>query len=112
MRWSRSASASVLYAGLPRFRLYDLWHTYATHLRAEGAPITCVVVQLGHARATTTLAHYAHWIPQDNTGWVERLAARREPESEKFGTKVGTKPGSEAEGVPELPELAGAGGGS
>jgi integrase len=97
-------------AGLPGFRLYDLRHTYATHLLAEGAPITYVAAQLGHAKATTTLAHYAHWIPQDNRGWVERLAARREAESEKFGTKVGTKPGSEVEGVAELPEVAGAGG--
>ena len=89
--------------GLPAFRLYDLRHTYATHLLAEGAPITYVAAQLGHAKATTTLAHCAHWIPEDNKCWVDRLAARREAESEKFGTKVGTKPGSEAEGVLELP---------
>jgi integrase len=97
-------------AGLPRFRLYDLRHTYATHLLAEGAPITYVAAQLGHAKATTTLAHYAHWIPQDNKGWVERLAARREAEAEKFGTKSWHQTGSTAEGVSELPELAGAGG--
>ncbi len=41
-------------AGLPGFRLYDLRHTYATHLLAEGAPITYVAAQLGHAKATTT----------------------------------------------------------
>ncbi len=70
---------------------YDLRHTYATHLLAEGAPITYVAAQLGHAKATTTLAHYAHWIPEDNKGWVDRLAARRAAEAEKFGTKVGTK---------------------
>src|SRR6266851_3644762 len=64
-------------AGLPRFRLYDLRHSYASHLLAEGAPITYVAAQLGHARPTTTLAHYAHWIPQDNKGWVDKLAARR-----------------------------------
>jgi integrase len=78
-------------ASLPAFRLYDLRHTYAMHLLAEGAPITYVAAQLGHARPTTTLAHYAHWIPQDNRDWVERLAARRAAESEEFGTKVGTK---------------------
>jgi len=81
-------------AALPAFRLYDLRHTYATHLLTEDAPITYAAAQLGHARPITTLAHYAHCIPQDNRGWVERLAARREAESEKFGTKVGTKPGS------------------
>jgi integrase len=43
-------------AGLPAFRLYDLRHRYASHLLAEGAPITYVAAQLGHARPTTTLA--------------------------------------------------------
>jgi integrase len=43
-------------AGLPAFRLYDLRHTYATHLLAEEASITYVAAQLGHARPTTTLA--------------------------------------------------------
>ena len=74
-------------AGLPAFRLYDLRHTYASHLLAEGAPITYVAAQLGHARPTTTLAHYAHWIPRGDKGWVDKLAARRAAESEKFGTK-------------------------
>jgi integrase len=99
-------------AGMPAFRLYDLRHTYATHLLAEGAPITYVAAQLGHARPTTTLAHYAHWIPQDNKGWVDRLAARRAAEAEKFGTKTWHQTGSAGEGVPEATDLAGAGGGS
>ncbi len=51
-------------AGLPRFRLYDLRHTYATDLLAAGAPITCVANQLGHRKPTTTLAFYAHWVPR------------------------------------------------
>jgi len=67
-------------AGLPGFRLYVFRHTYATHLLAEGGPITYAAAQLGHAKATTPLAHYAHWIPQDNRSCVERLAARREAE--------------------------------
>ena len=45
-------------------------------------------------------------------GWVEHPAARREAESEKFGTKVGTKPGFGEEGASEVADLAGAGGGS
>ncbi len=43
-------------AGLPRFRLYDLRHTFATHLLMQGAPITYVAAQLGHTKPTTTLA--------------------------------------------------------
>ncbi|MCI0656059.1 MAG: site-specific integrase, partial [Acidobacteria bacterium] len=45
----------LLAAKLPRFRLYDLRHSYATHLLALGAPITYVSAQLGHTKPTTTL---------------------------------------------------------
>jgi len=38
--------------------------TFATHMLALGAPITYVAAQLGHAKQTTTLADYAHWIPR------------------------------------------------
>ena len=99
-------------AGLPAFRLYDLRHSYLSHLLAEGAPITYVAAQLGHARPTTTLAHYAHWIPRGDKGWVDKLAARRAAEAEKFGTKSWHQTGSTSEGELEVSDLAGAGGGS
>ena len=95
-------------AALPGFRLYHLRHSYASHLLAEGAPITYVAVQLGHARPTTTLAHYAHRIPRGDKGWVDKLAACRSAAAEK----VGTKRGLAAEGVSEALDLPGAGGGS
>jgi len=44
-------------AALPAFQLYDLRHTYATHLLAEGAAISYVAAQLCHARPTITLGH-------------------------------------------------------
>jgi integrase len=64
-------------AKLPRFRLYDLRHTFATHLLALGAPITYVAAQLGHAKPTTTLAHYAHWLPRGDKTWIDHLAEAR-----------------------------------
>jgi len=58
-------------------RRYDLRHTIATHLLAEGAPITYVVAQLGHQKPTTTLLFYAHWIPGGDKTHIDRLAAAR-----------------------------------
>lgn len=78
-------------AGLPAFRLYDLRHTYASLLLAEGAPITYVAVQLGHRKPTTTLRYYAHVIPREGRRWASVLdsGANWEPKS---GTKVGQRP--------------------
>jgi integrase len=65
-------------AGLPRFRLYDLRHSYATHLLAESAPITYVATQMGHSKPTTTLGFYAHWLPTPERVWAGRLQALRQ----------------------------------
>src|SRR5438046_10764959 len=68
----------VAAAGLPRHRLYDLRHTSATHLLADGAPITYVAAPLGHRKPTTTPAFYAHWIPRGDKTYIDRLAAARQ----------------------------------
>ena len=60
-------------AGVSGHRLYDLRHTFATSLLAKNAPITYVAAQLGHAKPTTTLQHYARWLPQADAGFVDRL---------------------------------------
>lgn len=44
-------------------RLHDLRHFGATQQLASGVPITTVSHRLGHAKVTTTLDIYAHWIP-------------------------------------------------
>jgi len=64
-------------AGLPNFRLYDLRHTYASHLIAEHADIAYVAKQLGHAKMTTTLLFYGHWFPKGNRGYVEQMGSVR-----------------------------------
>ncbi len=71
-------------AGLPAFRPYDLRHTYASLLLAEGAPISYVAAQLGHAKPTTTLAHYAKWIPNQGKNYAALLdtGSRKKPASE------------------------------
>jgi integrase len=67
----------VVRAGLPPVKLYSLRHTYASHLLAAGAPITYVSRMLGHSKATTTLQHYAHFIPTGDRRHVEVLEAAR-----------------------------------
>jgi len=55
-------------AGLPKIRIHDLRHSYATLELAAGVSPKVVQESLGHARIGTTLDLYAHVIP----------AARRE----------------------------------
>ena len=83
-------------AGVSGHRLYDLRHTFATALLARNAPITYVAAQLGHAKPTTTLQHYARWLPQADAGFVDRLDSfwhqsgtnrPPEPESQVLETK-------------------------
>jgi len=61
--------------------VYDLRHTYASQLLAAGVPLTYVSAQLGHAKPTTTLQHYAKWIPGGEQRFVDLLDA-------KVGTKT------------------------
>ena len=63
----------LLVAGLPHFRLYDLRHTYASHLIAQRADIAYVAKQLGHAKMTTTLLFYSHWFPKGDRHYVEQM---------------------------------------
>jgi len=52
---------------------YDLRHTYASLLLSEGVPLLYVSQQLGHAKPTTTLKHYAKWMPRGNRRYVDML---------------------------------------
>jgi integrase len=75
-------------AKLPSFRLYDLRHTFATELLAHGAPITYVAAQLSHAKPTTTLQWYAHWLPRTDKQWVDALD---DSPSKALGDQSGTR---------------------
>jgi len=77
IRVARRFQTLLSQAGVPRHRLYDLRHTYASHALAAGAPITYVAAQLGHADATTTLRWYARWLPAGDRSWADRLATER-----------------------------------
>jgi integrase len=60
-------------AKIGHHRPYDLRHTFASLLLAEGAPLPYVAAQLGHSKPTTTLRYYAHVMPQHGRRWVNVL---------------------------------------
>lgn len=57
---------------LPSIRLYDLRHTHATLLLADGAHPKVVQERLGHASITLTLDTYSHVVP----GMQEKVSQR------------------------------------
>jgi integrase len=57
-------------AGLPRFRVYDLRHTFASLLLSSNIPLPYVSQQLGHSKPMITLKYYTRWIP---SGQVHRV---------------------------------------
>ena len=75
-------------ADLSAFRVYDLRHTLATQLLSQGVPLTYVSAQLGHARPTTTLQWYSHWLPSaDSHRVVDGLDSASARVWHQFGAK-------------------------
>ena len=83
-RWYRDLFKHVMAAAkLPAFVPYDLRHTFASLLLSSNVPLLYVSKQLGHAKATTTLDHYAKWLPSGEQRFVNVL----DTQLEKVGTK-------------------------
>jgi integrase len=55
-------------AGLPRIRLHDVRHSYATAALAAGVPAKVVSERLGHANIAITMDTYSHVLP----AWTSR----------------------------------------
>jgi hypothetical protein len=84
-------------AGLPHFRLHDLRHFMATQMLAAGVPIATVSQRLSHARASTTLNVYAHFVPGGDRKAAETLAGildlgRRQAQSSSHQRRVHSLP--------------------
>jgi len=63
-------------AGLPKIRLHDLRHSYATAALAAGIPAKVVIERLGHASVMITLDTYSHILPsmqEDAASTVAKL---------------------------------------
>ena len=68
-------SKHVRAAGLPRIRLHDVRHSYATAaLRAKISP-KIVSERLGHANAAFTMQTYMHVIPGMDAAAADEVAA-------------------------------------
>ena len=61
-------------AGLPRIRLHDLRHSYATAALAVGIPAKIVSERLGHASIAITLDTYSHVLPSMQVDAAEKVA--------------------------------------
>ena len=68
-------------AVLPRIRLHDLRHTYATLALATGINPRIVSGRLGHSTVALTLDIYSHVLPQADQEAAGRIAGPRQPTS-------------------------------
>jgi integrase len=62
--------------GLEHVRLHDLRHFVATSMLSDGVPVATVSKRLGHARSSTTLDRYSHWMPAVDADAADRLDAQ------------------------------------
>jgi len=67
-------------AGLRRFRIHDLRHSFATQLLQDGASLAYVRDQLGHSSIKTTVDLYGHLAPSANIAWMDGLDQRTTPQ--------------------------------
>jgi integrase len=80
---------AVRAAGLPEaLRPYDLRHTCASLLIAQGASVKAVQAQLGHATASITLDTYGHLFPSE-AALANRERTQRGPAVVALGESAG-----------------------
>jgi integrase len=67
---------ALTHAGLRRFTIHQLRHTYATLLIKAGVPLPYISKQLGHSSIKITVDTYGHLVPCETllgqTGWIRR----------------------------------------
>jgi hypothetical protein len=84
-RFSKWFEQHARAAGLPKIRLHDVRHSYATAALAAGVPAKVVSERLGHATIAITVDTYSHVLPgldAQAAGTVARLIlgeAEQEP---------------------------------
>jgi integrase len=73
--FSQQFDRMVARSGLPRIRLHDLRHTYATISLKAGVHPKVVSERLGHATVAFTLDRYSHAVPGMQEDAAERVAS-------------------------------------
>jgi integrase len=63
LRFSQWFEQHARRAGLPRIRLHDLRHSYASAALAAGVPAKVISERLGHATIAVTMDIYSHVLP-------------------------------------------------
>ena len=71
----KSLASAAKRAGIARFNLHNLRHTFASHLVMEGIDLPTVQELMGHSSITTTMI-YAHLAPEHLKKAIERLCTR------------------------------------
>jgi len=67
---------AIVRAGVDRFRLYDLRHTFATRAAEAGVDIMTLAALLGHSRIQTVM-RYAHPTEEHQFNAVKKIEAYR-----------------------------------
>jgi len=80
VKLTNSHHAAIARAGIKTFRLYDLRHTFATHLTQSGVDLMTVKAILGHSRLEM-VARYSHPTEQHQADAIEKLESFRNADS-------------------------------
>jgi integrase len=93
-RFSKWFEQHARAAGLPKIRLHDVRHSYATAALAAGIPAKIVSERLGHANIAITMDTYSHVLPgldEQAAGTVAQLilgkSRRQRPSDDKALTR-------------------------
>jgi integrase len=93
-RFSKWFEQHARTAGLPKIRLHDVRHSYATAALAAGIPAKIVSERLGHANIAITMDTYSHVLPgldEQAAGTVAQLILgkprRQKPSDDKALTR-------------------------
>ena len=77
----RAWPKALMAAGLPRFWVYDLRHTFASRLTQAGVSPVFVAQIMGHSRSSNILDTYAKAIDEYRRSAIQKLEALRELQS-------------------------------